>query len=128
MVYSELCAAARALQGRAHVLVKLVPQLCDPGHPVEQLTVASTLPVQKLLAVSVALFPLFSLKKKSKDSVRNTTMCFPLIHRMLKEDVCTLKSFAVHHLHMCIQICSGFTTEGSRQGALSTSLGQCIKQ
>ncbi len=58
------CAAGAVPQDHAHVLVKLATPSHGPGHQVEQLMAASTLPVQKYPAVSVLLFLPFCLREK----------------------------------------------------------------
>lgn len=63
-IYSVRCPAAAEPRDRAHVLARLVPPSHGPGHQEEQQTAASTQPVQKYPAESVALFRLFCLKRE----------------------------------------------------------------
>lgn len=124
LIYSVRCAAAAGPQDHAHVLVRLVPQLYGPSHQEEQLKAASTPPVQKYPAASVSLFLLFCLKRKITISMINTFNLFILICLFIEYPL-TLQFFAVHHLHMCIKMFSSFSTEGSGQSALPTSLRGC---
>lgn len=67
MVYSVQCAAGAVPQDHAHALVKLATLSRGPGHQAEQLTAASTLPVQKYPAASVLLFLPFCLREEKKN-------------------------------------------------------------
>lgn len=112
------CAAAGEPQAHAHVQLMMVRESNDPGRPAGPQRVVPTLPVQKHPAGPASQCRPFCLKLN-----RNLSrFCWHLILFHVKKCFLTLKLFAVQHLHMCIQILSGFSAKGPGQRALPTPL------